>query len=310
MLFDLLDIYNLLTSSGDLCLLKNKVKLVARQSYVWGQVMSHNDGDVAYFNDSTSGVCFSLSEIEKYANKLNLEFNNVNYEKYECFLSPSNFYIRKTIDYKLIADFAAIGPHYLPGHAHADNLSFELDLGEFRVIVNSGISKYGLCHERERQRGTSAHNTVLINNQSSSETWAGFRVARRACTELINHKISDEQSIIVGRHNGYRILKSHLTHTRSFITSSRNIEIVDEVSCSEYLSEARFHLHPKVKVKKISFNSFLLTVGLKKAIVKFLGAESIKIEKTTFHPGFNLSEENKVFNILFNIKLVTQVDIL
>ncbi|MFB1490650.1 MULTISPECIES: heparinase II/III family protein [unclassified Thiocapsa] len=41
-----------------------------------------------------------------------------------------------------LLDVAPIGPDYLPGHAHADTLSFELSLFGQRVIVNGGTSRY------------------------------------------------------------------------------------------------------------------------------------------------------------------------
>ena len=80
---------------------------------------------------------------------------------------------------KLLLDVASIGPDYLPGHGHADTLSFEMSLFGKRTLVNRGISQYGI-EVRQVERGTAAHNTVVINNENSSEVWSGFRVARRA----------------------------------------------------------------------------------------------------------------------------------
>ena len=39
-----------------------------------------------------------------------------------------------------IFDVAPLGPDYLPGHGHADTLSFELSLFGHRFITNSGTS--------------------------------------------------------------------------------------------------------------------------------------------------------------------------
>ena len=80
----------------------------------------------------------------------------------------------------MLIDVAKIGPDYLPGHAHADTLSFELSLYGKRLLVNSGISRYGTSLIRQFERSTEAHNTVAIDNKNSSEVWSGFRVARRA----------------------------------------------------------------------------------------------------------------------------------
>ena len=68
-------------------------------------------------------------------------------------------------------DVGPIGPDYLPGHAHADTLSFELSLHGRRVLVNSGTSVYGIGAERLRQRGTAAHNTLTVDGADSSEVW-------------------------------------------------------------------------------------------------------------------------------------------
>ncbi len=58
----------------------------------------------------------------------------------------------------LVCDCANVGPDYLPGHAHADTLSFELSLDGRRLFVNSGTSVYGIGPERigsgERPRTT------------------------------------------------------------------------------------------------------------------------------------------------------------
>ncbi|WP_413889259.1 heparinase II/III family protein [Candidatus Aalborgicola defluviihabitans] len=72
-------------------------------------------------------------------------------------------------------DVAPVGPAYLPGHAHADTLSFELSVSGQRVVVNGGTSRYGLGPLRLRERETAAHSTVEVAKQSSSEVWGGFR---------------------------------------------------------------------------------------------------------------------------------------
>ncbi len=61
------------------------------------------------------------------------------------------------------------GPDYLPGHAHADTLSFELSLFGQRVIVNSGTSVFGIGEQRQLERGAAAHSTVVVDGENSSE---------------------------------------------------------------------------------------------------------------------------------------------
>jgi uncharacterized heparinase superfamily protein len=94
---------------------------------------------------------------------------------------PDSGYSRVEMgDAVALIDRAAVGADYLPGHAHAATLSFELSLFGQRVIVISGTSVYGSGEQRQLERGTAAHSTVVVDGENSSEVWGGFRVARRA----------------------------------------------------------------------------------------------------------------------------------
>ena len=48
------------------------------------------------------------------------------------------------------------------------------------VFVDTGVSTYEKNEKRQTERQTSAHNTVVINNEDQSQVWGGFRVAKRA----------------------------------------------------------------------------------------------------------------------------------
>ena len=86
----------------------------------------------------------------------------------------------------LLADCAPVGPDYLPAHAHADTLSFELSLGGRRVLVNSGTSEYGDRAERARasaarRRTTRSRSTARIRQRSLGRLSRRASRARRAC---------------------------------------------------------------------------------------------------------------------------------
>ena len=100
-------------------------------------------------------------------------------------------------------DVAQVGPDYLPAHAHADTLSFEMSLFGQRVFVNSGTSCYGQGEERRQERSTSAHNTVEINGENSSEVWGGFRVGRRAYPTKPEIRENGDRTVISASHDGY-----------------------------------------------------------------------------------------------------------
>ena len=57
-------------------------------------------------------------------------------------LKSSGFFVWREEQNYLVMDAGQVGPNYLPGHAHADTLSFECSINGEQVIVNSGISEY------------------------------------------------------------------------------------------------------------------------------------------------------------------------
>ena len=113
-------------------------------------------------------------------------------------------YSRVKVDKAIaIIDRAAVGPNYLPAHAHADTFSFELSLFGQRVVVNSGTSIYAEGRQRQIERSTSAHSTVNIDNENSSEVWSSFRVARRARVYNRKQSVTKDEICLSACHDGY-----------------------------------------------------------------------------------------------------------
>src|SRR5690606_5224257 len=130
-------------------------------------------------NDSALGIAPALPALRNYASALGLPLPSSTQPSAR--LLPASGYARMAAGAAvLLADVAPVGPDHLPGHAHADTLSFELSLNGRRVLVNGGTSTYENDAERLRQRGTASHNTVVVDGHDSSEVWGAFRVARRA----------------------------------------------------------------------------------------------------------------------------------
>jgi hypothetical protein len=77
----------------------------------------------------------------------------------------------------LAFDCGPPGPPFLPAHAHADALSFQLWLDGAPVVVDSGTSTYEPGPERDRLRSTAAHSTVELDGQSQFTPWGSFRAA-------------------------------------------------------------------------------------------------------------------------------------
>ncbi|MFO1266417.1 MAG: heparinase II/III-family protein [Rubrivivax sp.] len=142
----------------------------------------------------------------------------------------------------------SIGPDYLPGHAHADTLSFELSLHGREVIVNRGTSVYGEGPRRQLERSTAAHSTVQLGTQDSSEVWAGFRVGRRARPL----EVSIEGWQIAAAHDGYAHLPGRPLHRRCWRFESDHALVAEDriepaAATREHPALARFHLAPGLR---------------------------------------------------------------
>ena len=218
----------------------------------WLAVMTHPDGKISFFNDATFGIAPEIFELDDYADRLGFGHKD---NQADMVWLPDSGYARLSRG-KAVAllDMAKVGPDYLPGHAHADTLSFELSLFNQRVLVNSGISCYGTSAERLRQRGTAAHNTVFVDDMDSSQVWSGFRVARRA--KPITPEIR-EGDILFARcgHDGYRHLSCQPVHERNWHLSDDQFVVEDSVSDPRRKAVARFHFHPDIKLETSELSS-------------------------------------------------------
>lgn len=190
----------------------------------WLRVMSHPDGEIAFFNDSTFGVAPNLSTLKSYAESLGLYVDELPLNSIE-YMANSGFVRIQNARAVMLADIGSLGPSYIPGHAHAATLSFELSLDGERLIVNSGISTYEDNSERLLQRSTSAHNTVTVSGQNSSEIWSSFRVARRAKVTDVGINIVNNVISVEASHDGYR--RMGVSHKRQWHLDANELTIED-----------------------------------------------------------------------------------
>lgn len=115
----------------------------------------------------------------------------------------------------LVFDVGRPCPDYLPAHAHADMLGFELVVGGERVVVDSGVYEYSAGLWRDFFRSTRAHNTVEVDGENQSEVWSSFRVARRARPHDIRWRAADEVVTVQASHDGYLRLRARVWHRRT-----------------------------------------------------------------------------------------------
>lgn len=266
----------------------------ARCLHAWLLAMCHLDGEISFFNDAAFDISPSVAELDAYARRV-LGDVATPYPSPMIHLRDSGYIRLSHGPAVALLDVALVGPDYLPGHAHADTLSFELSVAGQRILVNSGTSCYGISAERSRQRGTAAHNTVVVNGQDSSEVWGGFRVARRAYpVGLFIEQATDKLATKVScSHNGYARLPGKPTHHRTWHMDTHGLTVTDRVEGPHQSAEARFHFHPAVKVQ-IGLGQTEGTVALTDGTVMTwqLDHGHARLEPGTWHPRFGQVEPN------------------
>lgn len=267
----------------------------------WMRQLIHTDGDIAFFNDATMGICPSFNVLRRYRSVLTHQASEDTFhEPGLTHLRTSGFVRLQNRQALILADVGSVGPDHLPGHAHAGTLSFELSVGSNRLVVNGGVSVYGADAERQRQRSTRAHSTLVIDGENSSEVWAGFRLARRARVIATGSEHGTEALRFYATHDGYRRLKGAPLHKRSWALSPQDLLIQDEVEGrGQHEIEIIFHLALSWQVQADGANQLRLTRVKSgepnaSAIMLFFEAPFLaEIVQSTWHPGFGVSEPSQ-----------------
>ena len=238
---DLLDLINATRAHGraEGQVFEDLPQITARMR-AWLAAMTHPDGGPSFFNDAAFGIAASRADLEAYAVRLGLADVAEPGEGLHH-LAASGYARVNRGEMAAILDLGAIGPDYIPGHAHADTLSFELSLGSERIIVNGGTSTYAPGPLREAERTTAAHSTVEIGGQSSSEVWASFRVAQRARVRDVGIDVIG--GAVSASHDGYRRLPGRPVHRRDWRFDGPTLTISDTAAGAQVLPAfARLHL--------------------------------------------------------------------
>lgn len=284
-----LDCINLL-KNGDSAHIFSLLMETAARMLGWIEQMTFQNGAIPLMNDAALGMAPTTAELSAYAARLGVSTRRVP-------LKESGYRKIGSDSCEMILDVGAIGPDYIPGHAHADTFSFELHVGGMPVIMDSGTSSYEDCPLRHWQRSTRAHNTVEIDGKDQSEVWGSFRVARRArVTEL-----KEGNGFIEAAHDGYQRLTGKPTHRREWRFGERGFQIRDRITGRFQEAIGRFHFHPDVRLDAHSDACQTGKVHLSDGTL--LSWQIMKgrghLAETTYHPEFNVRIHNRCLEVCF-----------
>ena len=304
---DVVDLLNLGQAYSGLLPEELVVRLTdgGRRMLRWLDVMSHPDGRISFFNDATFGVAPTGDELREYAGLIGMAWAPGPLGTVEA-LKDSGYVRLQIARAVLICDVGPVGPDYLPGHAHADTLSFELSLNGQRLLVNTGISTYAAGVERTRQRSTAAHNTVEVDGQNSSETWGAFRVARRAYPADVRWGCEGEGVWLSAAHDGYGRLPGKAVHQRRWQLNEASLLVVDRLAGRFKEASVFLHFHPRAQVTPSPGRAAAVLFSVAGcARVEIEGAAAVSAERTAWHPGFGESSDKVTLRARFKAESLT-----
>jgi len=135
----------------------------------------------------------------------------------------------------------SIGQKGNGGHAHNDQLSFELAVQGVSMIVDPGTYVYTpLPSSRRHFRSTAMHNTLAIENKEQNEDQGLFKMKDRSHAKVIEFGLG----IFIGEQVGF-------DHRRTLTISPSSVEGVDECNGSKKIY---FHFAPGWEGIQVSQN--------------------------------------------------------
>ena len=213
-------------------------------------VLMRDNGDLHLFNDAANGVAPPRRRLQAMSMRVvGLPIPDINGSR-ELPVSGYFAFVDRRAGERIIVDCGPPGPAHQPGHAHCDLLSFELDLDERPVVVDSGTSGYAQDSLRSYQRSTQAHNTVEIGGRQQSEFWGVFRMARRATVVSARAARSGPSWLFEGSYRPYA--DARVRHERRVERTAPGAwRITDRVLAATGESLRSFvHFHPAFALQR------------------------------------------------------------
>ena len=153
---------------------------------------------------------------------------------------------------RIVADAGALGYLSIAAHGHADALAFTLSVGGRPFLVDSGTFAYHTEQAwRHYFRGTSAHNTVVVDGEDQSLFAGAFLWLQHAEVTVEEFMCSPGLQMLIARHDGYRRLADPVRHRRSwrYDPAGATLSVCDELLCAgTHTAEIFWHFAPQCQV--------------------------------------------------------------
>jgi uncharacterized heparinase superfamily protein len=180
------------------------------------------------------------------------------------------------------------------GHGHADALSVLITIGGRPLFVDPGTGTYTADPAvRNWFRDSRAHNSVAVDDTSSSVPAGPFTWSTMARTSMDAFHDSATASVAVASHNGYQRLSDPVNHQRLVLFIKRRLWLIWDVidGTGEHSATATFQCAPDASaVVRDSHSVHLLVDGKSLASLTALGdAGSIEVASSLVSECYGLT---------------------
>jgi hypothetical protein len=130
------------------------------------------------------------------------------------------------------------------GHGHADALSVSITSPHGPLLLDPGTCEYvGERNERDRFRGTSAHNTLQVDGQDQADPKGPFAWTNLVAVAAERWITGENFDLFVGSHTGYQRLPSPVLHRRWVFSRKGSFWLVRDRAEGEGQHRLDLHWH-------------------------------------------------------------------
>ena len=195
----------------------------------------------------------------------------------------------------LVFDHAPLGFLSIAAHGHADALAIWLHWGEEAVLADAGTYLYHSGGaDRDRFRGTAAHNTLSLEGEDQSRIAGAFNWSAHAGSRLVS---GGDETTMTAEHDGYR-RRFGLIHRRAVSLHGAAEGLLYDVDDRLIGAASRpglrwasgFTLGPGVQAEVIGGEATLTTAAGRKLTLTARGAVWT-VGTAPYSPAFNRRED-------------------
>jgi uncharacterized heparinase superfamily protein len=220
----------------------------------------HGDGSVALFNGMGTAPSGLLATLLAYDDTHGIPMASMPHSGFQRLDAGTT---------ALIMDTGVPPPPSVSRDAHAGCLSFELSSGPSRIVVNCGFPATARDNWRVFARSTAAHSTLVCHDTSSCQFVQQATMKRMlhgapitsgpGHVEVFRETVADG-ILLTASHDGYA-RQFGVVHQRTLMLSDDGMRLQGEDTLLSAQRSAkdrdddyaiRFHLHPSVKVSRLS----------------------------------------------------------